>query len=119
MSILIDRSTRLVVQGMTGREGTFHTEQMQAFGTNVVAGVSPGKGGTTHLGRSAAGRGPDFGILTKVADEDDFIDALACHECCSFRPFVWALNRGAGKMKTEFEGLERHYTRILAGRCDG
>ena len=50
MSILIDRSTRLVVQGMTGREGTFHTEQMQAFGTNVVAGVSPGKGGTTHLG---------------------------------------------------------------------
>ena len=50
MSILIDRNTRLVVQGMTGREGTFHTEQMQAFGTNVVAGVSPGKGGTTHLG---------------------------------------------------------------------
>jgi succinyl-CoA synthetase alpha subunit len=50
VSILIDRSTRLVVQGMTGREGTFHTEQMQAFGTNVVAGVSPGKGGTTHLG---------------------------------------------------------------------
>jgi succinyl-CoA synthetase alpha subunit len=50
VSILIDRSTRLVVQGMTGREGTFHTEQMQAFGTKVVAGVSPGKGGTTHLG---------------------------------------------------------------------
>jgi succinyl-CoA synthetase alpha subunit len=50
MSILIDRTTRLVVQGMTGREGTFHTEQMQAFGTNVVAGVSPGKGGTTHVG---------------------------------------------------------------------
>jgi succinyl-CoA synthetase alpha subunit len=50
VSILIDRTTRLVVQGMTGREGTFHTEQMQAFGTNVVAGVSPGKGGTTHLG---------------------------------------------------------------------
>jgi succinyl-CoA synthetase alpha subunit len=50
VSILIDRSTRLVVQGMTGREGTFHTEQMKAFGTSVVAGVSPGKGGTTHLG---------------------------------------------------------------------
>ena len=50
MSILIDRTTRLVVQGMTGREGTFHTQQMQDFGTNVVAGVSPGKGGTTHVG---------------------------------------------------------------------
>ncbi|HEV3232447.1 MAG TPA: succinate--CoA ligase subunit alpha [Candidatus Dormibacteraeota bacterium] len=50
MSILIDRNTRLVVQGMTGREGTFHTEQMQAFGTNVVGGISPGKGGTSHLG---------------------------------------------------------------------
>ncbi|MEA2645074.1 MAG: succinyl-CoA synthetase alpha subunit [Chloroflexota bacterium] len=50
MSILINRNSKVVVQGMTGREGTFHTEQMQAFGTNVVAGVSPGKGGTTHLG---------------------------------------------------------------------
>jgi succinyl-CoA synthetase alpha subunit len=49
VTILIDRNTRLVVQGMTGREGTFHTEQMKAFGTNVVAGTSPGKGGTTHL----------------------------------------------------------------------
>ncbi|MBK8986059.1 MAG: succinate--CoA ligase subunit alpha [Chloroflexi bacterium] len=45
MSILVDKNTRLVVQGITGREGSFHTEQMLAFGTNVVAGVTPGKGG--------------------------------------------------------------------------
>jgi succinyl-CoA synthetase alpha subunit len=45
MSILIDKNTRLVVQGITGREGGFHTEQMAAYGTNVVAGVTPGKGG--------------------------------------------------------------------------
>jgi succinyl-CoA synthetase alpha subunit len=45
MSILVDRNTRLLVQGITGREGTFHTEQMVAYGTNVVAGVTPGKGG--------------------------------------------------------------------------
>lgn len=45
MSILIDRSTRLLVQGITGREGLFHTEQMVAYGTRVVAGVTPGKGG--------------------------------------------------------------------------
>ena len=48
MSILVDKSTRLVVQGITGKEGTFHTKQMVEYGTNVVGGVTPGKGGTTH-----------------------------------------------------------------------
>ena len=50
MSVLVDKSTRLVVQGLTGKEGTFHTQQMVEYGTNVVAGVTPGKGGTTHEG---------------------------------------------------------------------
>ncbi|QQS41598.1 MAG: succinate--CoA ligase subunit alpha [Acidobacteriota bacterium] len=50
MSILVDRDTRLVVQGITGNEGTFHTQQMVEYGTNVVAGVTPGKGGSTHEG---------------------------------------------------------------------
>ena len=50
MSILIDSSTRVIVQGITGREGSFHAEQMQALGTKVVGGTSPGKGGTTHVG---------------------------------------------------------------------
>jgi succinyl-CoA synthetase alpha subunit len=50
MAIVVDKDTRLVVQGITGREGSFHTEQMRAFGTNVVGGVTPGKGGTTHVG---------------------------------------------------------------------
>jgi succinyl-CoA synthetase alpha subunit len=50
MSVLIDRSTRLVVQGLTGREGTFHAKQAAAYGTTVVGGVTPGKGGTTHEG---------------------------------------------------------------------
>ena len=45
MSILVDKNTRLVVQGITGGEGTFHTRQMIEYGTNVVAGVTPGKGG--------------------------------------------------------------------------
>src|SRR5579864_5676846 len=45
MAILIDENTRLVVHGMSGREGTFHTAQMRAYGTNVVAGMTPGKGG--------------------------------------------------------------------------
>lgn len=50
MSILVDKNTRLVVQGLTGKEGTFHTKQMVEYGTNVVGGVTPGKGGTTHEG---------------------------------------------------------------------
>jgi succinyl-CoA synthetase alpha subunit len=50
VSILLDRETRVIVQGITGREGGFHTEQMQELGTDVVGGTSPGKGGTTHLG---------------------------------------------------------------------
>lgn len=50
MSILIDKKTRVVVQGITGKEGSFHTGQMIAYGTKVVAGVTPGKGGTEHQG---------------------------------------------------------------------
>lgn len=50
MSILIDENTRLIVQGITGREGSFHTEQMLQYGTKVVAGVTPGKGGQQVLG---------------------------------------------------------------------
>ena len=51
MSILVDGSARVVVQGLTGREGSFHARQMIDYGTTVPAGVTPGKGGTTHLGR--------------------------------------------------------------------
>ena len=50
MSIIIDQNTKLIVQGITGREGSFHAEQMLAYGTQVVAGVTPGKGGQTILG---------------------------------------------------------------------
>ena len=50
MAVLIDKNTRLLVQGLTGREGTFHAKAAQAYGTNVVGGVTPGKGGTTHEG---------------------------------------------------------------------
>jgi succinyl-CoA synthetase alpha subunit len=59
MSVLIDKSTRVVVQGLTGREGSFHAQQMLEYGTKVVAGVTPGKGGTQHL---------DVPIFHTVAD---------------------------------------------------
>jgi succinyl-CoA synthetase alpha subunit len=50
MSVLVDKNTRLIVQGITGREGTLHAKGCAAYGTNVVGGVTPGKGGTTHEG---------------------------------------------------------------------
>ncbi|MGH9935866.1 MAG: succinate--CoA ligase subunit alpha [Blastocatellia bacterium] len=59
MSVLVDKNTRLLVQGITGKEGTFHALQMRDYGTNIVGGVTPGKGGTTHEG---------FAVFNTVTD---------------------------------------------------
>jgi succinyl-CoA synthetase alpha subunit len=63
MAVLIDRSTRLLVQGLTGREGTFHAKAAAAYGTTVVGGVTPGKGGTTHEGW------PIFNTVAEAVDK--------------------------------------------------
>ncbi len=62
MSILVDKNTRVIVQGLTGREGTFHAKTSAAYGTQIVGGVTPGKGGTTHEGW------PIFNTVREAAD---------------------------------------------------
>lgn len=64
MSILIDETTRVVVQGITGGEGTFHTKKMLEYGTKIVAGVTPGKGGTSHLGA------PVFNTVSEAVEKE-------------------------------------------------
>ena len=74
MSILVGQETRVIIQGVTGREGSFHTEQMLAYGTKVVAGVTPGKGGQSHLG---------LPVFNRVAEA---IEATGADASCLFVP---------------------------------
>ena len=68
MAVLVDRQTRVICQGFTGAQGTFHSEQAIAYGTKMVGGVTPGKGGTTHL---------DLPVFNTVADARAATDANA------------------------------------------
>ena len=93
MSILIDRNTRLVVQGITGRDGAFHTRQMLDYGTRVVAGVTPGEGGrmtATWTGRAIAivGMLASIGLAGAGGDRGD--------PAASDRPSVKGVLLGAG-----------------------
>ena len=63
MSVLVDKNSRIIVQGFTGKEGTFHAGQMIEYGTNIIAGVTPGKGGQIHLDR------PVFNTVKETVDE--------------------------------------------------
>ncbi len=108
MSILVNKHTRLLVQGITGREGLFHTEQMVAYGTNVVGGVTPGKGGQWAAGV------PVFDTVTEGGQRDrgQHLDHLRAGPLCARR------DPGSGRRRHQADRL--HHRRAAdAGHGQG
>ena len=109
MSILVDKKTRLVVQGITGGEGTFHTSQMIAYGTNVVAGVTPGKGGTVYKGneKDQLGRGvPVFNTVAEaVASEGANVSVIFVPAAFAADAIMEAADAGVGLVVCITEGI--------------
>ncbi len=126
MAVLVDKNTRLIVQGITGKEGTFHTLQMIDYGTNVVGGVTPGKGGTTHEGV------PVFNTVADAVRETG-ADASVIYVPPAFAgdaimeaadagiPLVVAITEGipVAEMVSVREYLRDKNTRLIGPNCPG
>ena len=119
MSILVNRNTRVIVQGITGKEGSFHTGQMIAYGTKVVAGVTPGKGGSTHEGV------PIFDTVADAAKETG-ANASVVYVPPPFAadaglPLVVCITEGipAIDMVRAFDYLAGRATRLIGPNCPG
>ena len=111
MSILVDKNTKVIVQGITGREGEFHTTQMLEYGTHVVGGVTPGKGGLTVQGL------PVFDTVREA------VDATGANATCIFVPAPGAADevevRGHdGRGRGRHDGFHLKHRR-LPGPDDG
>ena len=126
MSILVDSNTRVIVQGLTGREGGFHTQQMIDYGTKVVAGVTPGKGGTKHIGV------PVFNTVSEAVAETGANAALAfvpppfaadaiLEAIDAGLPFVTCIAEGVPvlDMVRVAAALKNSKTRLLGPNCPG
>jgi succinyl-CoA synthetase alpha subunit len=126
MSILVDNNTRVVVQGITGKEGTFHTKQMVEYGTNVVGGVTPGKGGTTHEGipvfNTVADSVKEAGANAAVIYVPPAFAADAIMEAADAGvPLVVCITEGIPTLdmvKVREYLLDRH-TRLIGPNCPG
>ena len=126
MSVLVDKNTRLIVQGITGKEGTFHTKQMIEYGTNVVGGVTPGKGGATHEGvpvfNTVADAVRETGANASVIYVPPAFAADAIMEAAdSDLPLVVCITEGipvADMIKAK-EYLSDKRTRMIGPNCPG
>ncbi len=126
MAVLIDRNTRLLVQGLTGREGTFHAKQAAAYGTAVVGGVTPGKGGTTHEGWPvfntvaecvrATGANASVIFVPPPAAADAILEAADAGI-----PLVVCITEGIPTldMMRVFAAIRGGHTRVIGPNCPG
>jgi succinyl-CoA synthetase alpha subunit len=127
LSILVDKDTRLIVQGITGKEGTFHTQQMIEYGTNIVGGVTPGKGGTTHEGV------PVFNTVKEAVEETNanasviyvpppFAADAIMEAADAGLPLVVCITEGvpvADMVKVREFLADRGNTRLIGPNCPG
>jgi len=126
MSILVDQNTRLIVQGLTGREGTFHAQQAIAYGTSVVGGVVPGKGGTRHLdlpvfdtvGRAVKETGANASVI--FVPPPFAADAIM-EAADAGLPLVVCITEGipALDMVKAWQFLQGRRTRLIGPNCPG
>ena len=126
MAVLVDKNTRLIVQGITGKEGTFHTLQMVDYGTNVVGGVTPGKGGTMHEGipvfNTVADAVKETGANASVIYVPPAFAADAIMEAADAGiPLVVCITEGipVADMVKAKEYLRDKNTRVIGPNCPG
>jgi len=126
MSILVNANTKVICQGITGSNGTFHTEQAIAYGTKMVAGVTPGKGGMTHIGlpvfdtvrEAKEATGADASVI--YVPPAFAADAI-CEAIDAGLPLVVAITEGipARDMVRVWAYLEGKPTRLIGPNCPG
>ena len=126
MSILIDKNTKVICQGITGSQGTFHTEQAMAYGTQMVAGVPPGKGGMTHVGlpvydtvaeaRERTGATASAIYVPPPFAADSFLEAIAAEI-----PLIVCITEGipVADMVKVRRALDGSKSRLIGPNCPG
>ena len=109
MSVLVDKNTRLLVQGFTGKEGTFHAVQAMNYGTKVVAGVTPGKGGTRHLDL------PVFDTVEQLPEDLKTAITLREVDGLSYEDIAYSLGVTLGTVKARLTRARRALRTSLHG----